>query len=192
MPRLSSLSLTACLRISDEGLIALAQHCKFMHSLTLNGCVAITDEGVCAIAKGLSQTLSLLHLDGCAAISDKSIVAVSQHTGFRLLSLSLGGCCLITDESLLSFAEHNTSITFLDLSHCDDVSDIGVEAINEHCCELVALSLYCMSKPSFGAIGRACKHEFGRDEGGKEGNSNSPFSPLGSEAPQSPVQILFD
>ncbi|KAG6553830.1 hypothetical protein Mapa_004747 [Marchantia paleacea] len=69
---LESLNLTWCVRVTDVGLKALAQHCVFLESLSLHGLLGVTDDGIEELAKSCKDTLHTLDVNGCVNIKRRS------------------------------------------------------------------------------------------------------------------------
>ena len=152
LQRLSSLNLSYCDQITDEGLGHLAllipqpqiedddsdaelgneleAPVKFvlqlaqLTSLNLRGCDKITDTGLEHVAQ-LTQ-LTSLDLRSCAKITDTGLEHVAQLT--QLTSLNLSGCYKITDTGLEHVAQL-TQLTSLDLYDCGNITDTGLEHV---------------------------------------------------------------
>ncbi|OAE21542.1 hypothetical protein AXG93_2543s1010 [Marchantia polymorpha subsp. ruderalis] len=69
---LESLNLTWCVRVTDIGLKALAQHCVFLESLSLHGLLGVTDDGIEELSKSCKDTLHTLDVNGCVNIKRRS------------------------------------------------------------------------------------------------------------------------
>ncbi|KAI8558874.1 hypothetical protein RHMOL_Rhmol04G0130100 [Rhododendron molle] len=65
---LVSLNLTWCVRVTDEGVIPLAEGCTSLEFLSLFGIVGVTDKCLEALSKFCSNTITTLDVNGCIGI----------------------------------------------------------------------------------------------------------------------------
>ncbi|PIN04054.1 hypothetical protein CDL12_23414 [Handroanthus impetiginosus] len=87
---LQFLDLCGAQNLSDDGLSCIAQ-CKNLTSLNLTWCVRITDRGVMAIAEGC-RSLEFLSLFGIVGVTDKSLEALSSFCSNTITTLDVNGC----------------------------------------------------------------------------------------------------
>ncbi|KAM1936292.1 hypothetical protein ACFX15_013583 [Malus domestica] len=69
---LLSLNLTWCVRVTDVGVIAVAQGCTFLEFLSLFGIVGVTDKCLEALSLTCSNTITTLDVNGCIGIKKRS------------------------------------------------------------------------------------------------------------------------
>ncbi|KAJ3707010.1 hypothetical protein LUZ61_010715 [Rhynchospora tenuis] len=69
---LTSLNLTWCVRVTDAGVVAIAQGCNHLEFLSLFGIVGVTDACLEALSKYCSSTLTTLDINGCVGIKRRS------------------------------------------------------------------------------------------------------------------------
>lgn len=69
---LSLLNLTWCVRVTDEGVIAIAEGCRSLEFLSLFGIVGVTDKSLEALSRGCSGTITTLDVNGCIGIKRRS------------------------------------------------------------------------------------------------------------------------
>lgn len=69
---LVSLNLTWCVRVTDEGVIAIAQGCTSLEFLSLFGIVGVTDKCLEALSSSCSNTITTLDVNGCIGIKRRS------------------------------------------------------------------------------------------------------------------------
>ncbi|KAK2454527.1 RNI superfamily protein [Trifolium repens] len=69
---LVSLNLTWCVRVTDEGVISVAQSCTSLEFLSLFGIVGVTDTCLEALSKSCSNTITTLDVNGCIGIKKRS------------------------------------------------------------------------------------------------------------------------
>ncbi|XP_071737504.1 F-box protein At3g58530 [Rutidosis leptorrhynchoides] len=83
--------------ISDEGLFSIAK-CKNMRTLNLTWCVRVTDVGVIAIAQGCTS-LEYLSLFGIVGVTDRCLEALSEFCLNTITTLDVNGCIGIKKRS---------------------------------------------------------------------------------------------
>ncbi|KAI3678189.1 hypothetical protein L6452_37473 [Arctium lappa] len=91
------LDLCGAQNISDEGLFSIAK-CKNIRTLNLTWCVRVTDVGVIAIAQGCTS-LEYLSLFGIVGVTDKCLEALSEFCANTITTLDVNGCIGIKKRS---------------------------------------------------------------------------------------------
>ncbi|XP_051148560.1 F-box protein At3g58530 [Andrographis paniculata] len=94
---LQFLDLCGAQNLSDNGLSCIA-NCRNLTSLNLTWCVRITDQGVIAIAEGC-RSLEFLSLFGIVGVTDKSLEALSRFCCRTITTLDVNGCIGIQRRS---------------------------------------------------------------------------------------------
>ena len=142
LPRIASLNLNGCDKMTDPGLL---QHVAILTQLTklhLGSCRKITDTGLKHVAQ-LTQ-LTRLDLSGDedfpSKITDTGLEHIAQLT--QLTSLNLRSCDKITDTGLEHVAEL-TQLTSLDLEACNETTDMGLA----HVAQLTQLTSLVLGGP---------------------------------------------
>uniref|UniRef100_A0A5B7BEX1 F-box/LRR-repeat protein 15-like leucin rich repeat domain-containing protein n=1 Tax=Davidia involucrata TaxID=16924 RepID=A0A5B7BEX1_DAVIN len=97
LAHLRFLDLCGAQNLSDEGLSCIAK-CKNLVSLNLTWCVRLTDVGVIAIAQGCTS-LEFLSLFGIVGVTDKCLEALSRFCSNTLTTLDVNGCIGIKRRS---------------------------------------------------------------------------------------------
>ncbi|XP_058766331.1 F-box protein At3g58530-like [Vicia villosa] len=69
---LVSLNLTWCVRVTDKGVIAVAQSCTSLEFLSLFGIVGVTDKCLEALSNSCSNSITTLDVNGCIGIKKRS------------------------------------------------------------------------------------------------------------------------
>ncbi|KAK8947315.1 F-box protein [Platanthera zijinensis] len=69
---LVSLNLTWCVRVTDEGVIRIAEGCRSLEFLSLFGIVGVTDRCLEVLSPCCSSTLTTLDVNGCIGIKRRS------------------------------------------------------------------------------------------------------------------------
>ncbi|XP_012090841.1 F-box protein At3g58530 isoform X2 [Jatropha curcas] len=97
LPDLRFLDLCGAQNLSDDGLSCIAK-CKNLVSLNLTWCVRVTDVGVLAIAEGCTR-LEFLSLFGIVGVTDKCLEALSKFCSNTITTLDVNGCIGIKRRS---------------------------------------------------------------------------------------------
>ncbi|KAJ0088609.1 hypothetical protein Patl1_32899 [Pistacia atlantica] len=90
LSHLRFLDLCGAQNLSDEGLACIAK-CKNLVSLNLTWCVRITDVGVIVLAQGCTS-LEFLSLFGIVGVTDKCLEVLSSFCSKMLTTLDVNGC----------------------------------------------------------------------------------------------------
>ncbi|XP_021283283.1 F-box protein At3g58530 isoform X4 [Herrania umbratica] len=97
LSHLRFLDLCGAQNLSDEGLSCIAK-CKNLVSLNLTWCIRVTDVGVIAIAEGCTS-LEFLSLFGIVGVTDKCLEALSKFCSNTITTLDVNGCIGIKRRS---------------------------------------------------------------------------------------------
>ena len=142
--RLTHLNLDRCLKISNQGLADLAAHCVPLSHLNLASCFKISNSGVERLFQGLRQPLCSLNLTGCSNLQDSALCSFVERSMDMVQELHLAGCVLLTPLSLTRIACCRALRT-LSLTKIKNVRDDVVAAIAAGCPHLE--KLYLISCP---------------------------------------------
>ncbi|KAL4338760.1 hypothetical protein AHAS_Ahas12G0242400 [Arachis hypogaea] len=69
---LASLNLTWCVRVTDKGVISIAQNCTSLEFLSLFGLTGVTDKCLEELSKSCSDKITTLDVNGCIGIKRRS------------------------------------------------------------------------------------------------------------------------
>ncbi|XP_027363525.1 F-box protein At3g58530 isoform X2 [Abrus precatorius] len=97
LTRLTFLDLCGAQNLSDEGVSCISK-CKNLVSLNLTWCVRVTDEGVISLAEGCTS-LEFLSLFGIIGVTDKCLEALSKSSSHKITTLDVNGCIGIKKRS---------------------------------------------------------------------------------------------
>ncbi|KAL8459811.1 hypothetical protein ACS0TY_031650 [Phlomoides rotata] len=97
LTHLQFLDLCGAQNLSDDGLSCIAK-CKNLNSLNLTWCVRVTDQGVISIAEGCTS-LEFLSLFGIVGVTDKSLEVLSRFCSNTITTLDVNGCIGIKRRS---------------------------------------------------------------------------------------------
>ncbi|KAB1222421.1 hypothetical protein CJ030_MR2G028749 [Morella rubra] len=95
LPHLKCLDLCGAQNLSDEGLACIA-NCSKLVSLNLTWCIRVTDVGVIDVAQGCTS-LEFLSLFGIVGVTDKCLEVLSRSSSNTLTTLDVNGCIGIKD-----------------------------------------------------------------------------------------------
>lgn len=128
--QLRLVDLTGISLLSDVAIDILVQAAPKIKSLVLNKCSRITDHGVLAISR-LGRYLHFLHLGHCSHITDTSIQRLALVCP-RLRYLDLASCTNITDASVAELAQHLSKLKRIGLVKCSRITDTAIHALANH------------------------------------------------------------
>jgi len=132
--QLKELSLRSASRVTDVELETLMHFNNKLERINLNGCSSQTSKGFSAI--GLCTNLQILDLS-FTAIDDSSLVTIAS--GAKMLRhLSLVWCTNISNLKTLS---NFRALEYLDVTHCNFVTDEGLGFLATSCSKLSHLTL---------------------------------------------------
>lgn len=179
---LTELRLHGCKELTDYSVEVLVKHQPDLLRLDISGCTELTCRSVEAIAqglqnlvdlslsrdwriteKGLAELLSLpslrtLDLSECLHISGAEVVKGlkgSDAGRAKLEVLNLRSCTYIRDLAVFSLTQLlGDSLRELDLTSCDNVTDLSVRAVATYLQKLVVLRLgWCKEVTDWGLLG---------------------------------------
>ncbi|XP_072171486.1 uncharacterized protein [Diadema setosum] len=157
LPRLKTLNLSHCTKLSDEAVFEIARFFNHLEELDINGIPWISDRAVIMLTQERQATLRCLRLDGaeltdvsvhqamqCPNLSEFEVFFCEQLTDDTLQSLRDWGNPVhlrlhkgkeFTESALASLflSPHLSSLTFLDLSECSELKDQGLINIAHRC-----------------------------------------------------------
>nr|XP_006815289.1 PREDICTED: uncharacterized protein LOC102804699 [Saccoglossus kowalevskii] len=122
LPKLRTLNLSHCIKITDKGVILLAEQCERLQELNIDGIPWITDDAVKILATNRRDILKAVYLDG-AEMTDKSLKYVSDCKHLRVLSVSFAE--QLTDVSL-KYVKKLTNLHHLRLKRGVEYSDYAL------------------------------------------------------------------
>jgi len=152
-------------QITDQSLLAVAQHCLNLRDFHVTECDEVTDIGVCAVIEACQQ-LSLLRVVACD-VSALVMETLSRHASPHLVELltnspgltekqaqALATRCTrlqelqiynaesLTDRALQRFGENMHSLKKLTIGQCPDFTCSGVQALVQGCPHLEELHFF--------------------------------------------------
>ena len=126
LSKLEHLSISFCTELTDKSLECFSK-LKNLTSLHLKKGYEFTNQGFENLFDNLCLNGSPYH-------------STHRKVG-RLRKLYLIECKLLRDSGLVKLAQNFPNLIHLDLSWCWNLSDIGLEAVAQHCCRIETLKL---------------------------------------------------
>ncbi|KEY64898.1 hypothetical protein S7711_03890 [Stachybotrys chartarum IBT 7711] len=125
--RIERLTLTKCLGLTDQGLIALVENSASLLALDISEDKNITEKSIYAIAQHCRR-LQGLNISECDNISNESMIALAQSCKY-IKRLKLNGCSQLRDDAILAFAEQCPNILEIDLHQCNQIGNGPVSSL---------------------------------------------------------------
>ena len=143
-PKLKSVSLRNCNRVTDEGVLYLAKNCPMINKFILNHARFNQHEVNDLIAESNQQypfgRIQQKSINLSTRVTDIGITSLA-HNCYRLCELGLAGCTTLTDTAIKQIAICCPNLTLLNLSGCMYVSDSSINLIILKCRNLEMLFL---------------------------------------------------
>ena len=108
-------------KMSDAGLIALANTCPGLEEVTLYGGWPLTDKALIALAKGCPK-LTTVHFQRCDNLTDDALIALADNCR-ELTTVNFWDCEKLTDEALIALADKCGGLTSVNFWGCDRLTD---------------------------------------------------------------------
>lgn len=131
LPLLKELNLSLCKDVSDQSMQRISTSCKNLEVLDLAGCSKITNASLMSISH--LKHLRKLNLRSCRQISDRGIEHLCclycQQSEVAIEELCLQDCQKLTDESLKHISVGLRNLRKINLSFCISVTDTGMKSL---------------------------------------------------------------
>eukprot|EP00013_Stygamoeba_regulata_P026067 CAMPEP_0177653984 /NCGR_PEP_ID=MMETSP0447-20121125/14049_1 /TAXON_ID=0 /ORGANISM="Stygamoeba regulata, Strain BSH-02190019" /LENGTH=375 /DNA_ID=CAMNT_0019157521 /DNA_START=127 /DNA_END=1254 /DNA_ORIENTATION=- len=121
-PRLHSLCMSFCTRISEKGLEKVGKGCPALATLILRNCNQLGDAALTVIGETMGKTLTTLNME-CLSRVTPGAFAKSIKQCVLLRELHVRSCVCLTVESVIgAFEAHGDALRALDMSDvaCDN------------------------------------------------------------------------
>ncbi|XP_071850085.1 putative RNA-binding protein EEED8.10 isoform X2 [Apostichopus japonicus] len=124
LPSLEYLHLRDNLNVSDDVLLRISKGCQKLKFLDISGCYKLV------------TTVGIFVLSTCTALEDINISYIDKVTDDAIETLAINcplrrliarTCPEITDQGLISLANHCLTLSELDVSGCEEITDKGAE-----------------------------------------------------------------
>jgi hypothetical protein len=161
--------------VSDDGLLAVALHCKHLKNMNISSTMgAITDRGLSAICQHIGglENVDVSSTDGRISNVSLQALAASSHDTLRSIDVSRnpGG---IDDRGLIALAAACHALQHVNMRDCP-ISDDAVKVIATQCPGLVTLDVGAnggrVTDESLHLLAERCSLLMSLDVGDAEGN----------------------
>ncbi len=127
LPALVKVNISQSRHVSDRGLLSFLQHAHALTSLNISWCVQLSDASLVHIRR-----LTELDMSHCWRLSSGCLHKIVLSCP-RLKFVSVESCGQVTDENMLFMSKRLRSLTELNVSRCQNVTEGGVDAILSRC-----------------------------------------------------------
>lgn len=151
------LNLSGCKNISDKGMRLIANNYQGLKKLNITRCVKLTDDGFQEVLRKCSS-LESLNLYALSSFTDKVYKEIGSLANLTFLDLC--GSQNLTDDGLACISRCG-GLTYLNLTWCICVTDVGVVAIAQGYRSLELLSLFGIvgvTDACLEALSKSCSH----------------------------------
>eukprot|EP00276_Gloeochaete_wittrockiana_P016596 CAMPEP_0184338732 /NCGR_PEP_ID=MMETSP1089-20130417/7331_1 /TAXON_ID=38269 ORGANISM="Gloeochaete wittrockiana, Strain SAG46.84" /NCGR_SAMPLE_ID=MMETSP1089 /ASSEMBLY_ACC=CAM_ASM_000445 /LENGTH=355 /DNA_ID=CAMNT_0026665471 /DNA_START=210 /DNA_END=1274 /DNA_ORIENTATION=+ len=133
-PHLRWLSLASCYSVSDSGVAVIAQWCSStMQHLDLNCCEKVTNKGILYLAQYMPNLVHL-SLNACSKVNDHAVSCVAEKCK-KLQHLDLSFLPSLSDASFYLILTKLPQLQHLSLTGCRLLSDVPLKrAYEKQCC----------------------------------------------------------
>ncbi|XP_042447553.1 uncharacterized protein LOC122032340 isoform X1 [Zingiber officinale] len=121
--RLFAIDLQNLKRLNDSSIGYLANGCRSLQKLKLRR-NAFSDEAIAAFLEASGGSLAELSLNNVAKVAEQTALAISRRCCSTLYSLDLSFCREMTDEALGLIVDNCSSLRFLKLFGCTQVTEV--------------------------------------------------------------------
>lgn len=127
---LESLLIRRCVQLTDDGILAVTDHCCTLNALDDAGLEKITDRGVIHLCNKQRDSLRIPILSWCSQLTDASLIALATT---QLRALFLRGL-LISDRGIEVLAKGiGVHLMAIDLLDCPDLTNCAFStSLREH------------------------------------------------------------
>lgn len=136
-PKLASIYLWECFQITDVGLQAIASGCPNLTRIEIYPDYEpkITDVGIRSIATHCKH-MSFISVVGCDKVTDDGLRAIVENCP-NLTEIEWW----FSDSALKIIAENCPNLTRLDVTDCQEITDVGIKEIALKCQKLTFISI---------------------------------------------------
>jgi hypothetical protein len=147
-PHMTSLSLSQCRLITDEGLRCLSRSAVApqLQVLVLENCRQITDLGLSYLTEKC-HALHTIHFGGCQRITDTGISHLVTESGSTLRRIRLSDCSRVTANAIHTISRVcGARLEWLDISRIRSIRHTDLDQLLDNCPNITRLSV-AMRKP---------------------------------------------
>ena len=147
-PKLQTIGICLCSRLTDESVAFLVERCKELRSVCLFACDLVTNEAMKAIANSCPDLEKLVVVGrpmppSSTQITDESFVIVGEKCS-KLVDISIASIG-ITDIGIAALARGCPQLRSFSANECPFISTAGMMALSHGCKELRTITLSAIS-----------------------------------------------
>lgn len=166
---LPQLKLNDCTQISDDAVLAFAEHCpnileidlqqcnlvgnapvtnllikgQSLRELRLANCELVDDSAFLSLPPGQSyEHLRILDLTSCVRVTDRAVERIIDAAP-RLRNVVLAKCRNITDQAVFAISRLGKNLHYVHLGHCVNLTDESVKRLVHYCNRIRYIDLGC-------------------------------------------------
>lgn len=148
---LTSLNLSYCLRITDQGIARLVASLSCLRYINLAGCVQLTDQGVFTLVSTCTRLQEVVFAQ-CKQLTDKSMCYLADYLWVEDLDLS--HCNKMTDDGIEVIALEFAGLRSVRLKRCIRLTERTLDVLSMYCSHLKEIDLQDVPNCSVGAVDR--------------------------------------
>ncbi|KAK8582027.1 hypothetical protein V6N13_145015 [Hibiscus sabdariffa] len=142
LQKLKSLTVKACLGVTDVGLEAVGKGCPNLKQFCLSKCAFLSDNGLVSFAKA-AASLESLELEECHRVTQFGFFGSLLNCGPKFKAISLVSCLGIRDLNLeLPPLSRCGSLRSLSICNCPGFGDASLAALGKLCPQLQNVELH--------------------------------------------------
>lgn len=135
-PNILEIDLHQCRLIQNEPVTALLAQGRSLRELRLASCELVDDGAFLSLPKNRTyEHLRILDLTSCARLTDRAVEKIIDAAP-RLRNLVLAKCRNITDASVFAISRLGKNLHYVHLGHCGHITDEAVKRL-VHCCNRI-------------------------------------------------------
>jgi len=133
LPKLFSLDMSGCFKVTDKGLFGIAESCPKLRNINLTNCTGVTTDGI----EALASKCMLYEFILCGTRTTDQTVAVLAHScAHQLHVLRMSHCEQVGDESMRALGLSCPELFEIDVSNTT-VTDAGLHYLAKGCPQLI-------------------------------------------------------
>lgn len=137
---MKELDMANCGKLTDISMKVIGKLCPELHSLNVSNLNRLTDLGLLYLANGCRSVRILKFCRN--GFSDEAIAAFLEASGESLKELSLNGVSKVGPSTALSLAKCSRNLSSLDISWCRRISNEALGLIVDSCLSLKLLKTF--------------------------------------------------
>ena len=143
-PQLRLLNLSNCPSLTNNALQNISKKCKLLSYVNISGCLSVSHKGVKCLLQNSSH-LSVLCCHSVPNLDPDGDTFSYLHLCKNMKVLDVSYCEDISDMTLVNIAKYCPGLAFFDVSGCHRVGDAGLRSIGGRCgfLKILKIKLLC-------------------------------------------------